>query len=57
MRNALLLAIKHSEVVVPYRRFGTTYQFHVKCSLDFDPLKWDRYVAPNVGKELPLHAQ
>ena len=47
MRTALFWAITQRVVVIPYRRFGTTYRSHLQRS---------RIWILDVGNELPLHA-
>jgi len=42
MRTALFWAIMHRVVVVPHRRFGTTYRSHLKWPIILDPLRWDQ---------------
>jgi hypothetical protein len=44
-RTALFWAITQRVVLIPYRRFGTTYRAHLEGSrikVIFDPSRWDR---------------
>jgi hypothetical protein len=46
-RSALFWDITQRRVVILYRRFGTTYMFHLQGSRSLlGPLSWDRYVVP-----------
>jgi len=39
MRTALFWAVTQRALVIPYRRFGTTYQYHLQGSRI--PWRWD----------------
>jgi hypothetical protein len=70
MRTALFLAVRQRVVVIPYRRFGTTYPiFKHESTKTFESLDVKQSSLPievledgidrlsrNVGKELPLLA-
>jgi len=54
MGTVLFWAITQCVVVIPYRRFGTTFQSHLKES--FLTLEdGTNELSRNVSKELPLH--
>ena len=54
MRTALFWAITQGVVVIPYRRFGTTYRSHTNRSRiqKYGAVRLSR----DICKELPLHA-
>ena len=56
---AFFWGVTHHILVNTFRRFGTTYRFHIKGSrvLDFFPLEdWPDRLSRNVGTDLPLYA-
>jgi len=50
MRSALFFGITQRRVVIPYRRFGTTYRSHLQVSRSLlrplDPWRRERYFVP-----------
>jgi len=56
MRTALFWAITQRVVEIPYRRFGTTCQSHLRRSGFLTLEDFTDMLSRNVGKELPLLA-
>jgi hypothetical protein len=56
MRCTLFWEIAQRIVVIPYRRFGTTYRSHLQGSRIIDLEDGTNRVPRNVGTELPLYA-
>jgi hypothetical protein len=52
MRSAVFWDITQNTMVIPYRRFWTSYRYYIQGTLEDGTDRLSR----NVGKELPLYA-
>ena len=57
MRSALFWGITQWRVVIPYRRFRTTYRSHLQGSRFLYPCRWDRQGLPLYSAQYPRTAQ
>jgi hypothetical protein len=57
MRSAFFWDFRQLRMVIPYRRFGTTYQSHIQAFLGVLNLEDETDILSlNVGMELPQYA-